>query len=286
VYKSQVYDNINEALSALTSFAPDFSDFGERFRMNSGFTKIYALLSPDTFIIYDSRVAAALAHLIVLFCQKQGLTEIPVLLQKIKLMEAQGEACRIVAVANTKLSFLNLNSNQRNHAISNVFANWLVSEAYKLAKESKNNKFINLREVEAALFMLGYDFPQYSVPKDIVGNVKIKGANKRKGSSKVTSIRDSKETNHDKIFNHVIASPLGLHMRFNYRNIHEIAKEILPDVTSSGQAYASLRFIQLKCLIINDDFDGDFRRTRDPRNFAKLNELKEQYQFELIQSMR
>ena len=41
--------------------------------MNSGFTKIYSLYIND-FIIYDSRVGAALCYLVKLYCieQKQG----------------------------------------------------------------------------------------------------------------------------------------------------------------------------------------------------------------------
>ncbi len=54
--------------------ADDSLPFASRF--NSGMTKIYSLLVDD-FIIYDSRVGAALGLFVVSYCQAQGLSTIP-----------------------------------------------------------------------------------------------------------------------------------------------------------------------------------------------------------------
>lgn len=49
---------------------------GLSLKMNSGFSKIYSLLVDD-FIMYDSRVAAALCLLVRRFCEAKGLNEVP-----------------------------------------------------------------------------------------------------------------------------------------------------------------------------------------------------------------
>ena len=60
-----------KAEEVLTRDSLDIKD--EIIIMNSGFTKIYSLYIND-FIIYDSRVGAALCYLVKLYCieQKQG----------------------------------------------------------------------------------------------------------------------------------------------------------------------------------------------------------------------
>lgn len=45
-------------------------------RFNSGMSKIYSLLADD-FIIYDTRVAAALGWIIVKFCQELSVNLVP-----------------------------------------------------------------------------------------------------------------------------------------------------------------------------------------------------------------
>lgn len=59
--------------------APDTAELGTLDAvtdMNSGFSKVYSLLLHD-FPIYDSRVACALASLVVLYCQESGASGVP-----------------------------------------------------------------------------------------------------------------------------------------------------------------------------------------------------------------
>ncbi|GHF02676.1 hypothetical protein [Thalassotalea profundi] len=161
-----VQENITEALSLLTSNHVDVKDFGTKYRSNAGFTKIYAFIKPDAFIIYDSRVAAALAYLIILFCQQTQRVEIPEYLQ-IKLAKGQGNSNRLPEIAGTELKFKEWGSNHKAHAISNVWANWIITEAFNKANNVSCNKFNNIREIEAALFMIGYDFPSLTSNKRV-----------------------------------------------------------------------------------------------------------------------
>ncbi|MHB2080818.1 hypothetical protein [Pseudomonas asiatica] len=45
-------------------------------RFNAGMTKVYALICED-FLIYDSRVAAALGWLVVKYCEAHGIAKVP-----------------------------------------------------------------------------------------------------------------------------------------------------------------------------------------------------------------
>lgn len=164
-----VKDNLNDALELLSAESPCFTEFGERFRMNAGFTKIYALMSPSTFIIYDSRVAAALAFLVIKYCEKYELSNIPPELN-FTLADAVGESCRNPSNNEKGYTFSKSGSNQQKHAISNVKANWILDSTFNKYKDS--TPFKNIREIEAALFMIGYDFPLCAInPKNDTSSV-------------------------------------------------------------------------------------------------------------------
>ncbi|WP_064663377.1 hypothetical protein [Pseudoalteromonas sp. MQS005] len=183
---NDVQKNITEALELLTNSNIDVNNFGNKYRSNAGFTKIYAFIKPDTFIIYDSRVAAALAYLIILFCQKTQRFEIPEYLQ-IKLAKGQGNSNRLPEIAGTELKFKEWGSNHKAHAISNVWANWIITEAFNKSKGASRNKFNNIREVEAALFMIGYDFPELKPKDDSKDKVENYSTRSRSKDSKVTA---------------------------------------------------------------------------------------------------
>lgn len=133
-------------------------------RFNSGMTKIYSLLVDD-FIIYDTRVAAALTWIIRLYCEKNNLAEIPLNLRfpvgKAKESPNQKEPkCR--NPSKGKLEFPPLNPGS-DHAIWNRRASWLLQNVLENADaESCFNQLPpsgRLRALEAALFMIGYDIP-------------------------------------------------------------------------------------------------------------------------------
>ncbi|MBN3862053.1 hypothetical protein HCU66_07400 [Pseudomonas frederiksbergensis] len=121
-------------------------------RFNSGMTKVYSLLI-DGFIIYDSRVAAALAWLAkrwwTIDCGQPALT-LPSLL-RFACLPANGAMARY---RNPDLAlFPSLAVNPYEHYTWNVRTNWLLADSLRVAGNS--SLFGSLREVEAALFQMG-----------------------------------------------------------------------------------------------------------------------------------
>jgi hypothetical protein len=119
---------------------------------NSGFSKIYSLYIDD-FIIYDSRVAAALCYLIKLFCDEKGksipndlMFEIP------ESKPSKSDPDRRIVCG------FNFITDEKNYLLWNIKASNLLKEVLKTTK-SKFNKIPQkerLRALEAALFMIGY----------------------------------------------------------------------------------------------------------------------------------
>ncbi len=126
------------------------ADFSSRdkfdFTSNAGFTKVYSLILPD-FIIYDSRVSVALAYLINL-CFNGIIPEI----LNIYIPAPRGVNTERRTVNS---SFLPTNQNNSRHFYSNVIASLLLSESLKLISDKDNT--VKLRDLEASLFMMGYD---------------------------------------------------------------------------------------------------------------------------------
>lgn len=104
-------------------------------RFNSGMTKVYSLLC-DNFVIYDSRVAAALGWAIVKYCQLHGLATVPELL------------CFPWAAAKEGLGA------DRKRLMQAVLDHPNARESHFHTVEAPNNP---LRALEAAFFMIGYD---------------------------------------------------------------------------------------------------------------------------------
>jgi len=149
---------LDNSYNQLANEYPNLNGFkSENYRMNSGFTKIYAL-KYDDFIIYDSRVAAALGLLVVKYCEANELNEIP---GNLKFHYAhkypRGVDKRNPCVGDFQFPRLSY-ANSSNHAESNVKANWLLAEVVRTAGEfwEITNGSERLRALEAALFMVGY----------------------------------------------------------------------------------------------------------------------------------
>lgn len=123
--------------------------------MNSGFTKIYSLLIDD-FIIYDGRVGAALGLLVRRYCEEYNLPNIPPLLS-FAYGNARGSDRR--NPSTKKYVFPVLTNSWAKHTQNNLKANWLLREVL----ETCNSRFNllppskQLRALESALFMIGYD---------------------------------------------------------------------------------------------------------------------------------
>jgi hypothetical protein len=130
-------------------------------RFNSGMTKIYSLLVDD-FIIYDSRVAAALGWAIVKFCREKDLQEVPECLRfpwapAKETPNAQRPKWRNPSVGNLQFPRLQYGVE---YARWNQRASWLLSEVVSITNTSFaefNNITLCSRALEAALFMIGYD---------------------------------------------------------------------------------------------------------------------------------
>lgn len=123
--------------------------------MNSGFTKIYSLLIDD-FVIYDGRVGAALGLLVRRYCEEYNLPDIPDLLD-FAYGNARGSTRRNPSTDRYRFSILS--NSWAKHTENNLRGNWLLKEII----ETCNSKFNllhpskQLRALESALFMIGYD---------------------------------------------------------------------------------------------------------------------------------
>jgi DNA helicase-2/ATP-dependent DNA helicase PcrA len=146
----------DDSHAQLSNIQPDLIGFKHKlYRMNSGFTKIYALKYPD-FIIYDSRVAAALGLLVHRYCQDNRLNQVPANLA----FHWSGTQKRNPSFGNYQFS--RLNNDSKKHAEWNIKANWVLNAVVARTAENKEIPFWGvsadqcLRALEASLFMVGY----------------------------------------------------------------------------------------------------------------------------------
>ena len=130
-------------------------------RFNAGMTKVYSLLVPD-FIIYDSRVAASLAWLVATWCISAGKVSVPDELAFPCMPPKEGDNPKIRKSRNpscNSLQFPDMNGNVRRHAKWNMRASWILKECLVRSSNTvfHQQKANDLRALEAALFMWGYD---------------------------------------------------------------------------------------------------------------------------------
>lgn len=147
--------------SAVDRLDPDRADtsmLGEVRYMNSGWTKVYALML-DGFPIYDGRVGAGMGHMVRLYCTECGeLSEVPALL-RFRWLRGKGSHNRNPSVDS--LEFPNLiHGNPAAWAECNVWSAWILGA---VCDEGKFGEIFpeerRLRALEAALFMIGYELP-------------------------------------------------------------------------------------------------------------------------------
>lgn len=131
--------------------------------MNSGFTKIYSLIVKD-FIIYDSRVGAALGLLVKCFCENTKKEKIPEELRfawglKRKSPYSQIENYENPRNPSNQLYKFPILNNNKLHINNNIRANWLLKEILQKTNSKFNylDESMALRALEAALFMIGYE---------------------------------------------------------------------------------------------------------------------------------
>ncbi len=128
-------------------------------RFNAGMTKVYSLICRN-FVIYDSRVAAALGWAVVKYCNENGLATLPpeLAFPWAAAKEAGALAPKRRNPGTQTLRFPRLTSGPQ-HAVWNLRASWLLSAVLESAnaKTCGFTPATGLRQMEAALFMLGYD---------------------------------------------------------------------------------------------------------------------------------
>lgn len=129
-------------------------------RFNAGMTKVYSLLI-DGFIIYDSRVAAALGWFIRKWCVETNRATIPQALAFPWMPAKENKNTLNPKNRNPStgnLTFPSMGTNHKKYATWNLRASWLLSASLQ---GSPNTTFNNdLRKLESALFMWGYDLGQ------------------------------------------------------------------------------------------------------------------------------
>lgn len=148
--QTNLVNYLMKAEGILTRDSLDIKD--EIIIMNSGFTKIYSLYIND-FIIYDSRVGAALCYLVKLYCIEQKQGGVPSLLKF-----AYGDARNPEVNRNPNSDIYKFSKLDRGkiHIECNLKANWLLKEVLNFPE----CQFKDMRSLEAALFMIGYAIPK------------------------------------------------------------------------------------------------------------------------------
>jgi len=153
--KSKTY--FDSDIEDLESFQKETDD-----KMNASWSKVYSLTCDIPFVIFDSRVSAALQFLAGIFLIKKGFKEIPSCLQFPEL-ESRTDRSRLFECSYFKFSKLAYDK-PKQHAIWNLRANWIIEAVLeKMSKfcdyNQSNNKqkFCFARSIEAGLFRLGYD---------------------------------------------------------------------------------------------------------------------------------
>ena len=131
-------------------------DFSEII-MNSGFTKLYSLIIDD-FIIYDSRVGAALGLLIKQYLIENHIDKIPEVLNfafgNARSTKSDSGKINRRNPGNKQYKFSTLTNDDKKHTLNNIYANWLIKELSDKSKFKYENN--SVRKLESALFMIGY----------------------------------------------------------------------------------------------------------------------------------
>jgi hypothetical protein len=157
-------EQIDNVALLLKSGDDGINNFPDTIRFNAGMTKVYSLLV-DGFIIYDSRVAAALCWFIMQWMLENNVTQTPDEL-KFPCMSAKESSNssnpKSRNPSNGSHQFPQLNNHSRLHAHWNLRASWLLEAALKKAEATTEFHKMEkpLRALEAALFMWGYDLKQ------------------------------------------------------------------------------------------------------------------------------
>ncbi len=145
-----------EAACLLDPAQADTSQLGRVRYMNSGWTKVYAMML-EGFPIYDGRVGAAMGYLVKRYCTEKQLCEVPELLQ-FRWLAGRGNHNRNPSMDSLQFPRLS-HVNPRAWAECNVRAAWVLGEVAGEGSFGELPANRRLRALEAALFMIGYELP-------------------------------------------------------------------------------------------------------------------------------
>ncbi len=126
-------------------------------RMNSGWTKVHALLLDD-FPMYDGRIGAALGCLAWLHCADAGLDAVPEPL-RFRWHPGKGAHDRDPSAGPFRFPMLSAASPRR-WAECNVRAAWVLGAVHREGRFGALPPRRRPRALEAALFMIGYELPR------------------------------------------------------------------------------------------------------------------------------
>ena len=122
--------------------------------MNAGWTKVYALML-DGFPIYDGRVGAAMGYLVQRYCVSANLCQVPTRL-RFRWGAARGRHNRNPSTRSLRFPGLTA-ANPRTWAECNLRSAWILGEVCREGRFGNLVPHRQLRALEAALFMIGYE---------------------------------------------------------------------------------------------------------------------------------
>ncbi len=131
----------------------DLSQLGEVSYLNSGFSKIHALIIDD-YPMYDSRVACALASMVRRYCEESGHAIVPQQLA-LSVPPSQGRITRNPSAETLRFRHMRWRD-AKQYATSNVIAAWLLGALAAHGEFGKLDLRLRLPALQSAMFMLGY----------------------------------------------------------------------------------------------------------------------------------
>ncbi len=131
----------------------DLSQLGEVSYLNSGFSKIHALIIDD-YPMYDSRVACALASMVRRYCEESGHAIVPQQLA-LSVPPSQGRTTRNPSTETLRFRDMRWRD-AKQYATSNVIAAWLLGALAAHGEFGKLDLHQRLSALQSAMFMLGY----------------------------------------------------------------------------------------------------------------------------------
>ena len=131
----------------------DLSRLAEVDYLNSGFSKIHALLIDD-FPIYDSRVACAFASMVRRYCEESGRDTVPQQLA-FSIPPSQGRIVRNPSCGELRFRHMRWRDTKQ-YGSSNVIAAWLLGNLAAHGQFGELPRERSLPALQSAMFMLGY----------------------------------------------------------------------------------------------------------------------------------